>query len=132
MTKAVQTLKALFPARSVPKGSALVLERSKSGQLRILADDEVLGSMQHEWMSRELFAAYFADDNVISAKVSQGEMWLMVAEGECGGGAGGGGSGVICTAMVAPHAIGRVHVTANIALPMGQVDRDLNVIDCMG
>lgn len=77
VTQAVQTLKALFPARSVPKGSALILERSKNGELRILVDGELLGTMRHEWMSRELFAAYFADENTISAKVSPRDMRYM-------------------------------------------------------
>ena len=69
VTLAVQTLKSLFPARSVPKGVPVVLTRQTNGHLSIQVEKEVLGSITDEWLSRELFAAYFAGDNVISAKV---------------------------------------------------------------
>lgn len=69
--KALQAFKALFPARSIAKGSSLTLHRNRAGVLRVEHDGVDLGHVDDPWLSRELFIAYFADKDVISVKVSQ-------------------------------------------------------------
>lgn len=72
--KAILELKLLFPAQKVPKGVALNLVRNANGALAVEYDGRLLGKIENAWVSRELFTAYFANDNVISHQASFGTL----------------------------------------------------------
>ncbi|KAK1922431.1 chalcone-flavanone isomerase-domain-containing protein [Papiliotrema laurentii] len=71
IAQSTQTLKALFPAQSVPKGKALTLLRRPDGALTIEYEGKILGQVNDSWVSRELMLAYFADKDAISPKLKE-------------------------------------------------------------
>ncbi|KAI9636495.1 chalcone-flavanone isomerase-domain-containing protein [Dioszegia hungarica] len=71
IAQSTQTLKAMFPSQSVPKGKALTLTRLAKGELVVEYEGKLLGRVNDPWISRELMLAYFADKDVISPKLKE-------------------------------------------------------------
>ncbi|KAA1115294.1 hypothetical protein PGT21_034844 [Puccinia graminis f. sp. tritici] len=76
-SQSINTFRSFFPTGvSVPKGKALTLIRTASQSLIIEYDGKKLGELEDRIVARELFLAYFADQDPISIKLKE-----SVAEG---------------------------------------------------
>ncbi|KAI7962208.1 hypothetical protein MJO28_000302 [Puccinia striiformis f. sp. tritici] len=76
-TESINTFRGFFPTGvSVPKGKSLTLIRTSSQTLVIEYDGKKLGELDDKIVARELFLAYFADQDPISIKLKE-----SVAEG---------------------------------------------------
>jgi hypothetical protein len=60
ITTAIQQLKAVFPAGSVPKNSVLTLVRTPAG-LAVEYEGRVAGTVADSWVADNLIKAYFAE-----------------------------------------------------------------------
>lgn len=75
ITTAIQQLKSLFPAGSVPKGRELVIVRTPDEQLAVEYEGKVMGRVADAWVADNMVLAYFDAKSPISPPVSLVRWW---------------------------------------------------------
>ncbi|OAV91583.1 hypothetical protein PTTG_27921 [Puccinia triticina 1-1 BBBD Race 1] len=71
-SQSIATFRSFFPTGvSVPKGKALTMIRTASQTLVVEYDGKKLGELDDRIVARELFLAYFADQDPISSKLKE-------------------------------------------------------------